>query len=114
MSTEFTFEELAKQPVTKLREIALSLEVIQGVHGMNKNEVLAAICELKGIEDPHKKEAERKKAAAQASIKELKEKRRALQKQFDEKKDSLRKDEKKAIRKAMTTLRRNTRELASV
>lgn len=114
MSTEFTFEELNKQPVTKLREIALGLEVIQGVHGMNKEEVLEAICELKGIADPNKVEAERKKAEARASIKDLKEKRKELQKKFDESKDSLSKDEKKALRKEIKTLRRKTRELANV
>ena len=114
MSTEYTFEELSKQTVTKLREIALGLEVIQGVHGMNKEEVLEAICELKGIDDPNKLEAERKKAQARASIKDLKQKRRELQKEFDEKKESLSKDEKKALRKEIKTLRRKTRELANV
>ena len=114
MSDTFTFDELNKQPVTKLKEIALGLDVIQGVHGMNKQQVLEAICDVKGIEDPYKKEAERKKAEARASIKELKVNRKVLQDEFDGKKGDLSKDEKKDYRKRIKKLRRETRRLADV
>jgi len=114
MSNTFTFEELSRQTVTKLKEIALGLEVIQGVHGMSKEEVLDAICELKGIEDPNKKEAARKKNEARASIKKFKLQRKALQKEFLAKKDELSKDEKKDYRKRIKNCRRETRRLADV
>ncbi|MCD4655170.1 hypothetical protein K8T06_14710 [bacterium] len=114
MSNTFTFEALSKQTVTKLREIALGLKVIQGVHGMNKAEVLDSICELKGIEDPNKKEAERKKSEARASIKDLKTQRKTLQQEFHSKKDSISKDDKKSYRKQIKKLRQETRRLADV
>lgn len=37
--------------VKELREVALELPEITGVHGMNKGELLAKIKEAKGIED---------------------------------------------------------------
>ncbi|MBN1295440.1 hypothetical protein JXA80_01580 [bacterium] len=114
MSAEYTYDELDRLPVTKLREIALGFEVIQGVHGMNKAEVMQAICELKGIENPYKKEAERKKAEARAGIREHKMQRKTMKADFNEKKDALSKDEKKEIRRKMKKLRRETRRLANV
>ncbi|HPQ42358.1 MAG TPA: hypothetical protein PLV45_18445 [bacterium] len=114
MSDTYTYDELNKLPVTKLREIALTMEVIQGVHGMNKTQVLQAICEVKGIENPYKKEAERKKAEARASIKENKLKRREMRAEFADRKDEMSKDEKKKLRKEIKKLRRETRRLANV
>lgn len=114
MSETYTFDELNKLPVTKLREIALTMEVIQGVHGMNKAQVLEAICEVKGIEDPYKKEAEKKKAEARASIREYKTKRRELRAEFEARKDEMSKDERKQMRKEIRRLRRETRRLANV
>jgi hypothetical protein len=67
---------LDKLTAKDLRELALTLEGIVGVHAMNKNELIAAIKEAKGI-------VEQKKAGKAAAdvrslkvkIKELKEKR---------------------------------------
>ena len=42
---------LDKMTVKELREVALELPQITGVHGMNKAELLAAVKEAKGIED---------------------------------------------------------------
>ena len=42
---------LDKMTVKELREVALELPQITGVHGMNKAELLAAVKEVKGIED---------------------------------------------------------------
>ena len=109
-----TYDDLLKLPVTKLREIALSLEVIQGVHGMNKEQVMQAICTVKGIENPYKKEAERKKAEARANIIEMKSQRKTLRAEFSEKRPDLSKDEKTAYRKKIKKLRRETRRLADV
>ena len=53
--TEETMEDfkkpLNKMTVKELREAALELPQITGVHGMNKAELLAAVKEAKGIED---------------------------------------------------------------
>ncbi len=114
MSNTFTYDDLVKLPLPKLREIALSLEVIQGVHGMNKEQVLNAICTVKEIENPYKKEAERKKAEARASIANLKKQRKAMREELEQTKDSLDKNEKKALRKKIRNLRRETRRLANV
>ena len=40
---------LAKMTAKELRELALTLEGIVGVHAMNKNELIAAVKEAKGI-----------------------------------------------------------------
>ena len=114
MSNTMTYDDLVKLPVTKLREIALTLEVIQGVHGMNKEQVLQAICTVKNIENPHQKEAERKKAEARANIADLKKERTALRVELTEKKDTLSKTEKQAYRKKLKKLRRETRRQATV
>ncbi|MGB3975635.1 MAG: hypothetical protein WBM02_05250 [bacterium] len=114
MSNTMTYDDLVKLPVTKLREIALTLEVIQGVHGMNKEQVLRAICTVKNIENPHQKEAERKKSEARASITNLKKERTALRAELAEKRDTLSKSEKEAYRKKLKKIRRETRRLATV
>jgi hypothetical protein len=63
---------LDKMTATELRKYALELGEITGVHGMNKEELLAAIKKVKGIED------ERKKAAKTVNVRELKEKVKEL------------------------------------
>ncbi|MBN1879224.1 transcription termination factor Rho [bacterium] len=114
MSNTMTYDDLLKLPVTKLREIALTLEVIQGVHGMNKEQVMQAICSVKGIENPYKKEAEKRKAEARANIIEMKAQRKTLRAELAEKKTDMSKDEKKVFRKKIKKLRRETRRLADV
>ncbi len=58
---------LEKMTSTELREYALDMGEISGVHGMNKEELIAAIKEVKGIKDEGK-------AAKTVNIRELKEK----------------------------------------
>jgi hypothetical protein len=114
MSNDMKYDDLVKLPLPKLREIALTLEVIQGVHGMNKEQVLNAICAVKEIENPYKIEADRKKAEARASIVDLKKQRKAMREELEQTKGSLSKEEKKAFRKKIRHLRRETRRLANV
>ncbi len=61
---------LDKMTSTELRKYALDLGEISGVHGMNKEELLAAIKEVKGIKDEGK-------AAKTVNVRELKEKAQA-------------------------------------
>lgn len=61
---------LDKMTATELRKYALDMGEISGVHGMNKEELLAAIKEVKGIKDEGK-------AAKTVNVRELKEQAQA-------------------------------------
>jgi hypothetical protein len=68
---------LEKMTAKELRELALTLEGIVGVHAMNKNELIAAVKEARGISDEKKTgaKADIDVRSIKAKIKELKEKR---------------------------------------
>lgn len=68
---------LDKMTAKELRELALSLEGIVGVHAMNKNELIAAIREVKGIIEAKQtgRKADVDVRSLKLKIKELKEKR---------------------------------------
>ena len=66
---------LEKMTAKELREIALGIEGITGVHAMNKNELIKAIKEARGIVDEKKKTTSVDVRAIKAKIKELKAKR---------------------------------------
>ncbi len=61
-------KSLDRMTAKELREHALSLGEIIGVHGMNKEELVAAIKEIKGISDDNTK------AAKTVNVRDLKEK----------------------------------------
>ncbi len=61
---------LDKMTATELRKYAMDLGEISGVHGMNKEELLSAIKEVKGIKDEGK-------AAKTVNVRELKEQAQA-------------------------------------
>jgi len=63
---------LEKMTAKELREYALGLGEITGVHGMNKEELLAAIKKVKGIK------AEAKKKAEAVTVRDLKIKAKEL------------------------------------
>jgi hypothetical protein len=63
---------LEKMTATELRKYALDLGEISGVHGMNKEELLAAVRKVKGLKDEGKKQVE------QVSMRDLKEKAKAM------------------------------------
>jgi hypothetical protein len=62
---------LDKMTATELRKYALDLGEITGVHGMNKEELLAAIKKVKGIKDEGK-------SGEKVSMRDLKEKAREM------------------------------------
>ena len=62
---------LDKMTATELRKYALDMGEITGVHGMNKEELLAAIKEVKGIKDEGK-------VTEKVSMRDLKEKAREM------------------------------------
>jgi hypothetical protein len=62
---------LEKMTAKELRELALKLEGIVGVHAMNKDELIAAVKEVKGIVDEKTKKAAVDIRSIKAKMKEL-------------------------------------------
>jgi hypothetical protein len=65
---------LDKMTATEMRKYALDLGEISGVHGMNKEELLSAIKQVKGIKDEGKQ-------TDKVSVRDLKEKAAAMRAQ---------------------------------
>jgi hypothetical protein len=98
---------LDRMTATELRKYALEMGGLTGVHGMNKEELLAAIKEAKGIAD------EGKKAAKTVNMRELKEKvknLRALKAEAYEAGESNKKIN--VLRRRMNRLKKRTRKAA--
>jgi hypothetical protein len=70
---------LEDRTIKELREEALSIGGIQGVHGMNKEELLAILRKAKGIPEPqkHKGVSVREVKAKINQLKQLREEERA-------------------------------------
>jgi hypothetical protein len=66
---------LDKMTAKELRELALTLEGIMGVHAMNKNELIDAIKKAKGIVDEKKKKTDVDVRALKLKLQELREKK---------------------------------------
>ena len=109
---ESSDKPLDKMTVTELREIALEIPGITGVHGMKKPELLAAVKEAKGIVDepvkktgPPKPKVQVPKAELKAMIRELKSKRRQALEEKDSKLAGL-------YRRKISRLKKKTRQAA--
>lgn len=103
-------KDKAKKPLEKmtakeLRETALSISEIQGVHGMNKEELLSAIKKAKGIDD-------RVKEKSDASIRDLKKKIRELKAQKEQACQNRDKKLAAILRKKISRLKKLTRRAA--
>jgi hypothetical protein len=98
---------LDKMTATELRKYALDLGEITGVHGMNKEELLAAIKQVKGIAD------ERKKAAKSVNVRELKQKVKELRARKAEAYEAGEPSKKiNILRRKMNRLKKRTRKAA--
>jgi hypothetical protein len=98
---------LDKMTATELRKYALELGEITGVHGMNKEELLAAIKKVKGIVE------EGKKAVKTVNMRDLKQKvkeLRALKAEAYEAGESNKKIN--ILRRRMNRLKKRTRKAA--
>jgi len=96
---------LDKMTAKELRDLALTIPEIVGVHGMNKEEVLAAIKKARGIKEAPGKTGDR-------SMRQLKEKIKELR---DKKPEAREKNEKKVInqlRRRISRLKKKTRKAA--
>ena len=96
---------LEKMTAKELREVALSISEIEGVHGMNKEELLSTIKKAKGIDD-------RAKEKSDSSIRDLKTRIRELKAQKEQAYQN--KDKKLAatLRKRISRLKKLTRRAA--
>jgi cell division protein FtsX len=69
---------LDRMTAKELREMALQIQGIVGVHAMNKNELLAAIKEAKGIVDEKKRQTTVDVRLIKQKIRELRSQKGAL------------------------------------
>jgi hypothetical protein len=96
---------LDRMTAKELREVALKIPEITGVHGMNKGELLSAIKEARGIVDDKAKKSGVSTRQIKKKIQEL----RVLKAQASENKD---KAEAKTLRRRISRLKKKTRRVA--
>ena len=106
---------LEKLTAKELREMALGMPGIHGVHAMKKEELITAIRAAKGIAEPeHKKEkhAVVKKEKVVLSIAELKQKAKELRAKREELLGQKNWKMAQILRKRITRLKKKTRRAA--
>ncbi len=96
---------LDRMTAKELRDLALTIPEISGVHGMNKEEVLSAIKQARGIKDDTGKKGDRSMRQLKEKIKEL----RGKKIEFQEKKDRKAIDQ---LRRRISQLKKKTRKAA--
>jgi hypothetical protein len=97
---------LDKMTATELRKYAMDLGEISGVHGMNKEELIAAIKEVKGIKDESKAEKPMNVREVKVKAQEARAKKQeAIAAGADKKKIEI-------LRKAANRLKKQTRKAA--
>jgi hypothetical protein len=101
------FEEkpLDRMTAKELREVALGLEGIVGVHAMNKSELLAAVKKAKGIVDDKKRRMSVDVRTIKGKIRELRSQKEATKEAGDKKK-------MKILRRRINRLKKKTRRVA--
>jgi hypothetical protein len=97
---------LEKMTVKDLREIAKDIPEIVGVHGMKKEELIAAIKQARGIEDEPLKKTDASVAGIKKRIKEFKGKRQAALEANDRKKATI-------YKRRISRLKKKSRRLAA-
>jgi hypothetical protein len=96
---------LDRMTAKELREMALNIEGIVGVHGMNKSELIDAIKAAKGIVD------EKKRAAG--DVRSIKQKIRELRSQREALRAAGEKQRAQVLRRRISRLKKKTRRAAS-
>ena len=86
----------------ELREMALGMEGIVGVHAMNKGELVAAIKEAQGVEDEKKRDKS-------VDVRSIKKKIRELRSQKEAMREAGEKDKVQILRKKINRLKKKTR-----
>ena len=94
---------LEKWTIKELREEALKIPDVKGVHGMNKEELLAALREFKGMPAPSK-------SGTTVSVREIKQKAGELTKTRDaERGEGASRERLNKLRKKISSLKKKTR-----
>ena len=96
---------LDRMTAKELRELALKIPEIAGVHGMNKAELVAAVKESRGIAEDKSKESD-------VSVREIKKKIRALKVQKTQAHESQNKVKAIILRRRISRLKKKTRKAA--
>jgi hypothetical protein len=95
-------KSLDRMTAKELREMALGIEGIVGVHAMNKSELVAAIKEAKGIEDEKKRDKS-------GDVRSIKKKIKELRSQKETMKEAGEKDKVQMLRRKISRLKKKTR-----
>ena len=106
---------LEKMTATELREMALGLSGIEGVHAMKKEELITAIRAAKGIPEPEpKKEKKRvaKKEKVVLTVAQLKQKVKELRAKREELLQQRNLEMAEILRKRISRLKKKTRRAA--
>ncbi|MGD9336954.1 MAG: Rho termination factor N-terminal domain-containing protein [Syntrophobacterales bacterium] len=96
---------LDRMTAKELREMALGLEGIVGVHAMNKSELIAAIKKAKGIED-------KKVRRTDSDVRSIKRKIKELRNQQETMREAGEKDKVQILRRRISRLKKRTRRAA--
>jgi hypothetical protein len=96
---------LDKMTAKELREMALGIEGIAGVHAMNKAELTEAIKKAKGI-------VEEKKRQTTVDVRVIKQKIKELRSQKEEMKEAREKDKVRILRRRISRMKKKTRRAA--
>ena len=96
---------LEKMTAKELREAALKIPEISGVHGMNKTELIGAIKKARGIEEKDSKKKDSSVRDIKKKIKALKKERTAALEQHDDKMAAI-------YRRRISRLKKKTRRAA--
>lgn len=106
---------LDKMTVKELREIAMEIPDITGVHGMKKDELLSVVKKARGItdEEPVKKKKVKKTASGPMSVKEMKQKIVQLRAEREEIRKTGDRKKLDALRRRINRLKKQTRKSAS-
>ncbi|MGD8529911.1 MAG: Rho termination factor N-terminal domain-containing protein [Syntrophobacterales bacterium] len=96
---------LDKMTAKELREMALGLEGIVGVHAMNKSELIAAVKEAQGVEDEKKRDKS-------VDVRSIKKKIRELRSQRETVREAGEKDKVQMLRRRISRLKKKTRRAA--
>ena len=101
-STDAQEKPLDKMTVKELREIALQIPDLKGVHGMNKQDLLDTVKAHRGVKEPKPKKASRSVREIKKQIQELKRQKQTLAEQKDRKQIEI-------LRRRISRLKKKTR-----
>ena len=96
---------LEKMTAKELREVAKGIPEITGVHGMNKDELISAIKASRGI-------VEEKKVRKDSSVREIKQRIRALKSERDSAIAANDREKSAVYRRRISRLKKRTRKAA--